>query len=295
MLDTETTASPSRPVLRWHGGKWLLAPWIIEHFPPHRTYVEPYGGAASVLMRKQRAYSEVYNDLDGQAVNLFRVLRSDRAGELIDALRKTPFARAEFELAYLPIDDPVEDARRLVIRSFMGFGSDGHNPAVRTGFRSDTAKSGTTPAQDWAGYPVVLADIVERLRGVVIENRPALEVMAKHDRPDVLHYVDPPYMPETRSTKSRRGKERYHAYAHELTTEEHAEMLAFVRELQGMVILSGYPSDLYDRTLPEWRRVERRALADGARERTEVLWINPQACEQLGDGPLFARDLQGAA
>src|SRR5690606_19105648 len=118
---------PRRPVLRWHGGKWLLAPWIIEHFPAHRVYVEPFGGAGSVLMRKPRTYAEIWNDLDGEVVNIFRVLRSPDANRLVDALRLTPFSRQEFTGAYEPSSDPVERARRLVIRSFMGFGSNGHN------------------------------------------------------------------------------------------------------------------------------------------------------------------------
>lgn len=273
------TAAPSRPVLRWHGGKWRLAPWIIAHFPRHRVYVEPYGGAASVLMRKPRSYAEVYNDLDGSVVNLFRVLRSERAHELISAIVGTPYARDEFEQSYEPTEEPVEFARRLVVRSFMGFGSDGHNIAVRTGFRAASSRSGTTPAHDWVNLPDSLRLIVERLAGVVIENRPAIEVMRQHDGPRVLHYVDPPYLPETRSNKSRRGKLRYHAYAHEMDDEEHGQLLLALRELVGMVVLSGYASPLYDAALPDWRRVERETYADGARARIEVLWINLAAAQ----------------
>mgnify|MGYP000205820787 CR=1 FL=1 len=137
MAETRRAEMPSRPVLRWHGGKWLLAPWIIEHFPPHRVYVEPFGGAASVLLRKPRSYGEVYNDLDEDVVNLFRVLRSDRAGELVEALRLTPFARREFNDAYAPTDNELELARQLIVRSFMGFDSAGHNrDNGRTGFRA---------------------------------------------------------------------------------------------------------------------------------------------------------------
>lgn len=271
-------SSVSRPVLRWHGGKWILAPWIIAHFPKHRCYVEPFGGAASVLIRKERCYAEVYNDLDGAAVNLFQVLRSDRADELIASLRLTPFAREEFVAAYEEAPDCVERARRLVIRSFMGFGSNGHNKA--TGFRSNTNRSGTTPAHDWVNYPDCLMAIVERLQGVVVECKDAKAVMAHHDEPTTLHYVDPPYVFETRSDM---GKD----YAHELSNDDHAELLTFLRGLRGMVVLSGYPSALYDQMLPEWRRVERRALADGASERTEVLWINPAATEAVSSGPLF--------
>lgn len=268
---------PTRPVLRWHGGKWKLAPWIIAQFPPHRVYVEPFGGAASVLLRKARSYGEIYNDLDAGAVNLFRVLRSCRASELVEALRLTPFARAEFEGAYETSDDPVEQARRLVVRSYMGFGSDGHNVKTRTGFRANSNRSGTTPAHDWANYPDALAGIIARLSGVVVESRDAVDVMAQHDGPQTLHYVDPPYMPETRSSKSRAGGLRYHAYAHEMTDADHAALLDALRGLKGAVVLSGYSSALYDDALAGWVRLERAALADGARARTEVLWINRAA------------------
>jgi DNA adenine methylase len=255
----------TRPVLRWHGGKWILAPWIISHMPAHRVYVEPFGGAASVLMRKPRSYAEVYNDLDDDVVNLFRVLRSDASGALIDQLRLTPFAATEFFAAYEMTDDAVERARRLVVRSFMGFGSNGVHQ--KAGFRSNSNRSGTTPARDWVNYPDALAAIVERLIGVCVLNRDAIEVMASHDAPHALHYVDPPYLFSTR-------KDSAADYAHELTDDQHTDLLAFLRTLKGKVMLSGYPSPAYDEALPGWRRVERDALADGASKRTEVLWMN---------------------
>ena len=264
MTDQSATVSPTRPVLRWHGGKWLLAPWIIEHFPVHRVYVEPFGGAASVLMRKPRAYAEIYNDLDQDVVNLFSILRSDMAAVLVRALELTPFCDAEFFRAYEPADDAVERARRLVVRSFMGFGSNACHR--RSGFRSNSNRSGTTPARDWVTYPNALRAGIERLQGVVVLNRDALDVMAAHDGPDTLHYVDPPYVPETRDKGSD--------YAHELTDADHTSLLAFLNELEGRVVLSGYPSDSYDTALEGWHRVQRKALADGARERTEVLWMN---------------------
>jgi DNA adenine methylase len=267
----------TRPALRYHGGKWRLANWIVSHFPAHRTYVEPFGGAASVLLRKPRSYAEVYNDLDSDVVGLFRVLRSARAGELIHALRMTPFAREEFEGAYEPSDDPVERARRLVIRSFMGFGSDGFNRAVRTGFRANVRRSGSTPAADWTSTPDALQSVADRFSGVVIENRPALEVLRHHDAPDTMHYVDPPYLPTTRSQKSRCSGARYHAYVHEMDAAGHAEMLNVLNGLSGAVVVSGYPSPLYDEALAEWRRVECAAMADGARPRVEVLWLNAAA------------------
>jgi DNA adenine methylase len=275
--------APTRPVLRWHGGKWKLAPWIIAHFPPHRVYVEPFGGGGSVLLRKERSYAEVYNDLDEDVVNLFRVLRDDAlAARLITELTVTPFARLEFEGSYVPSDEPVERARRLVIRSFMGFASNGHNVNRKTGFRHNSNRSGTTPARDWANYPEQLERIVHRLRGVVVDCRNASEVMSAHDGLQTLHYVDPPYLAETRSLANPYDLEYGGGmYAHELTDDEHLALLAHLKTLAGMVVLSGYPAPLYDDALTGWHRVERAAHADGARDRVEVLWINRRAADHL--------------
>lgn len=273
------TTTHKRPALRYHGGKWRMAPWIISHFPRHRIYTEAFGGAASVLLRKPRAYAEVYNDMDGDVVNLFRVLQDlDLARDLRRLLYLTPFAREEFEQAYEDTADPVEQARRLVIRAFMGFGSAGYNASHRTGFRSNSSRSGTTPAFDWAHYPDALPEIVERLRGVVIENRPAIEILRQHDRPDCLHYVDPPYVHETRRYKTRPTGQ---VYRHEMSDEDHRELASVLLELEGMVVLSGYPCDLYDLDLyPDWHRVERISRADGAALRREVLWLNERANRQ---------------
>jgi DNA adenine methylase len=275
-----------RPVLRWHGGKWLLAPWIISHFPAHQVYVEPFGGAASVLMRKDRAYAEIYNDLDGDVVNLFRVLRSDRSADLVQTLRLTPFARVEFSEAYHETKDGFERARRLVIRSFMGFGSNGHNRL--TGFRANSNRSGTTPAHDWVNYPDSLAQVIRRLQGVTIESKDAKAVMLQHDAPTTLHYVDPPYVMATRSDEGA-------DYAHEMDDAAHQALLECLRGLAGMVVLSGYPHPLYDAFLSDWRRVEKSALADGAAPRTEVLWINPACAARLDAERAQLSFLDGAA
>lgn len=263
-----------RPILRWHGGKWLLANWIISHLPAHRIYVEPFGGAGSVLLRKPRSYAEVYNDLDGEVVNLFRVAR-DHGEELLRVLELTPFARDEFILSYVPTNDPVEQARRTVARSFMGFGSNSHNKA--TGFRANSNRSGTTPAGDWRNYPDAFVSVVERLRGVCIENRNAVEVMRAHDGEETVHYVDPPYMAETRDKGSD--------YRHEMTDADHVALAVELHKLRGAVVLSGYASPLYDELYRDWQRVERAALADGARARVEVLWLS----QRCADADLFSR------
>ena len=267
--------TPTRPVLRYHGGKWMLAPWIIEHFPPHRIYTEAYGGAASVLIRKPRAkLVEVYNDLDGEIVNLFRILREpDDAGALANMLQATPFAREEFALSYQPCLGRLEQARRTVVRSFMGFGSDSAS-GTKTGFRANGNRQSAHPAKDWSNYPAAVSDFCERLKGVVIESRPAVEVLLQHDTPETLHYCDPPYMPETRKESMiRAGK----GYRHEMVDDDHRRLAEVLHECTGMVVLSGYPSAIYDELYRDWQTVERKALADGGSERLEVLWLN-DAC-----------------
>ncbi|SHM78621.1 DNA adenine methylase [Phytopseudomonas punonensis] len=278
------------PVIRYHGSKFRLAPWVIEHLPEHTCYVEPFGGAGGVLMQKPRAYAEVYNDLDGDIVNLFRVLQGEQSrGELIKAVTFTPYARAEFEIAWEPAADPVERARRTIIRAQMGFGSAGATKG-KTGFRIDTKREYGTAQALWAEYPESIAEIGQRLSGVLIENRPAIEVMRAHDARQTLHYVDPPYMHDTRYLGAKHG--RY--YRHEMTDEQHAELLAALLELEGMVVISGYPCELYHSMLAGWDRREtsaRISAGRGAATRTECIWLSP-ACRDRDQrqGDMFAKE-----
>jgi DNA adenine methylase len=283
--------APTRPVLRYHGGKFRLAPWIIQFFPEHRVYVEPFSGGASVLLRKDRVHCEVYNDIAGEIVNVFRVLRDPmQAAQLMRLVELTPFARQEFEDSYTPSADPVEQARRTVCRSFMGFGSGAtfskHATGFRTGVRGDRTKSAAWDLDTW---PDQVPAFVERLRGVTIESREALEIMPAFDGPGTLFYVDPPYPHSTRG--NARGVRQ--KYARELTDDDHRALASTLHKLEGMVILSGYPCDLYDIELfAGWERHERETLADGARERIEVLWLNPACSAALAvtrdRGGLFA-------
>jgi len=254
-------------MLRYHGGKWLLAEWIISHFPQHRCYVEAYGGGASVLLRKPRSYAEVYNDLDDEVVNVFRVAR-DQGQQLKESLYLTPFSRKDFETSYAPTDCPLERARRTVTRSFMGFGSSAVTGG-KTGFRANSNRSGTTPARDWKNYAECFGELIDRLRGIVIENRDALEVMDAHDAPTTLHYVDPPYVLSTRADARA-------DYRFEMIDEDHTQLADFLKQLQGPVILSGYPSPLYDDLYSSWTRVDKKHYADGALGRTECLWLSPK-------------------
>jgi DNA adenine methylase len=279
--------TPRRPPLRYHGSKWRDAPKIIDRMPPHRIYCESFGGGAAVLFRKPRSWAEVYNDIDGAVVNYFQVLRNHR-DKLLYALRHTPFARGELELSYEETDDPVELARRTVVRSFMGHSSASTTKTHKTGFRANSFGSNGPAAKDWRNLPDALEAAAERLMGVVIENRDAVEVMRNCDRPDTLHYIDPPYPLETRHTGARwRGA----CYANELTDDDHRELERVVMGLEGMAMVSGYACELYDGLYEGWERVEYQTTASGANgavKRTEVLWLSPRCAEAQRQPSLFA-------
>lgn len=264
----------TRPVLRYYGGKWKFASWIISFFPPHRTYCEVFGGAGSVLLRKPNSHTEIYNDIDGEVVNLFRVLRDkQQSKELIRLLKLTPLARTEYEEAFEIVEDPVERARRTIIRSHMGFNSIAINAGVTSGFRCSMRETGSY-GEGWRNYPDKLIPVVDRLRRVIIENRSWQEILRMYDRPETLFYLDPPYIPQTRSEwKGRLGKG---AYTFEMFEDDHQELLEALLDIQGMAIISGYHSDLYDDLLKDWDLVEKdtQGTANGD-PRTEVLWLSP--------------------
>ena len=276
--------APRRPVMRYHGGKWRLAPWIIDHFPPHKIYVEPFAGAASVLMRKPRVKAEVLNDLDGDLCNLFRVLRDPtQARALEEQLRLTPFAREEFEDSYRTSEDPIERARKVIVRAGMGFGTTAMRKN-KTGFRARSYCRNQTGMVDWATHPDQIKAFTERLRAVLIENKDALKLIPIHDTPDTLFYADPPYPRSTRSSITH-GAEKAQ-YVHELSDDDHRALAEVLHAVEGAVVLSGYPCPLYDEDLyPDWRREEKGSLADGGQRRTEVLWI-----KDYGKGPPLPRE-----
>lgn len=257
----------TRPILRYHGGKFILADWILSNFPEHEVYTETFGGAASVLLKKQRSYAEVYNDIDNEVVNLFEIAR-EQGPLLCEKLKLTPFSRSEFDKSFKVSKSPMERARRTVIRSFMGFGSG--ISFKSTGFRANSNRSGSTPAHDWVNLPNALSRIIERLQGVVIENRNWFEVATQHDSPRTLHFFDPPYVLDTRF-KGQSTK----IYKYEMSNDDHVSLCLSIQKLKGMCIVCGYDNEIYNDLLSNFRKVSCKAFADGAKERVEVLWISP--------------------
>jgi len=274
------TAPPSRPALRWFGGKWRLAPWIISHLPPHAAYCEHYGGAASVLLRKPPARLETWNDLHGRLVSFFRVLR-ERPDELVRVLALTPYARQEYEQARQLAADPLEDARRFYILASQGrVGAAGGAERGRVHgwryIRDVDGRNGCPPSGEFARLDHLHA-VAARFKRVQIECDQALAVIGRYDHPGVLHYCDPPYWDPTADLHSR--------YAHELATEaDHRALAEALGGCRGMVVLSGRPSALYAELYDQagWRRIERSSLLDSGRTGTEALWLNPAAAAALG-------------
>lgn len=265
-----------RPALRYHGGKWAIADWVIGFFPEHRTYVEPFGGGASILLSKPRSHIEIYNELDGEVVNYFAVLRDPQmAAALRAAVSLTPYARAEF-LAAKPnsTDGPVERARKMVIRSYMGFAAEAlYRRPNENAFRTPSHLAGEDIAKQFAGWPTHIPTLTQRLRGVTIENQDAKVVIEKYDRPDALFYLDPPYVFSTRDATA----ENRQMYPHEMTDAQHRELATVARAAQGFVVLSGYDCELYSELYGDWRKYQRNAHTNKNAVKTETVWLNPAA------------------
>lgn len=267
----------TRPALRYHGGKFRLAPWILQFFPKHSAYAEPYGGGASVLLLKDRCPAECYNDLDGRVVDFFRVLRDPaKSAELQRRVALTPYSRAELEWSFgEPIDD-IDQAHMLVVRSFMGHGSDSACRTTRTGFRSRLTDGRALPSSEWRTWPESIPVFRDRLAGVLLENDEATRVIDRMDSPTTLIYCDPPYVHSTRSALTK-GTSTTNGYRHEMTDDDHRALADRLHRCVSMVVISGYPSPLYRDMYAGWETHQRSHVADRARMRTEVVWLNP-AC-----------------
>jgi DNA adenine methylase len=259
-----------KPVLRYPGSKWNIARWIVKHFPPHSTYLEPFFGSGAVFFVKPPSHTETINDINGDVVNLFRVIR-ERPKGMAALIEKTPWARAEYYESYERTGEALEDARRFLVRCWMARGT---KLCHRTGWRNDIqGRQGTSCAKIWNSLPVRILAVAERLKQAQIENQPAMQLIERYKHPCVLIYADPPYLLATRREKAQ--------YAHEMTDEQHAELLDALDQHPGPVLISGYDCQLYQDRLSHWKRKTTRALAEGGRRRTETLWINPVAAATL--------------
>ena len=264
-----------KPPFAYYGGKTTLAPQIAALLPKHEHYVEPFAGSLAVLLAKTPSRAETVNDLDSDLVNFWRVLR-DHGDELRRVADLTPHSRAEYEAARgeLP-DDEVERARLTWVRLTQGR-SHSMKP---TGWwcRKNVATAGNSPTDYLVGYRARLAAVTDRLSGVSLESRDALDVIRDYgSEPTVCLYVDPPYLGSTRAANYR---------VEMLADDAHRTFADALNECKASVVLSGYDSPLYAELFDGWHRMDLAAptTLSGDTDRVEVLWSN----RPIGEPDLF--------
>ncbi|MCS7294469.1 MAG: DNA adenine methylase [Dehalococcoidia bacterium] len=304
MLIDDVVAIAKRPLkspLFWYGGKWRLASRVVALLPPHKTYVEPFGGAAYVLFAKEPSVVEVYNDIDGDLVNFFRVLRDpEKAAELQRRLVYTPYSRSEYRYACERFSDPdlddVERARLFFVATRQSFsGQVGQGWGYSVGRYNDDRRQ--SRAHQFRNAVDDLHRAAERLRTVQVECLDYREVLRKYDTPQTVFYCDPPYHPSTRRDLD--------CYRYEMNEQDHTEFIDMMLQLQGMALVSGYDCEEYRRLdAAGWRRFEFASHAHAAgrtagtgllgasatderHRRTEVVWMNPACARCMETQPLL--------
>ncbi|MEX3715064.1 DNA adenine methylase [Cytobacillus horneckiae] len=261
-------------ILHYPGSKWSMASWIISHMPEHKTYLESFFGSGAVFFNKGPSDIETINDMDSSVVNLFRVIR-DNPERLAAGIEWTPLSREEYYASYeFETGNEIEDARRFLVRCWQAIGA---KTSDRTGWRSLISSNGPDTAKEWSKLPEKILLVAKRLKEAQIEHQPAVKLLERYKRKEVLVYADPPYIIETRTKRH---------YKHEMTIEDHIELLE-VLNAPGPVILSGYAHHIYDERLKHWHRETLDVAAEAGAKRQEVLWVNEVAAGGYFQQSLF--------
>ena len=266
--------SRRRIVFGWYGGKFSHLDWLLPLLPTCHHYCEPFAGSGAVLLNREPSPVETYNDIDGEVVNFFRILR-DQHEELIRAIALTPFSREEYYQAIYGATTDISDlerARRFYIKARQ----------TRTGLAQtaslgrwanckDTSRAGMSGVVSrWLGGVDALDDIAQRLLRVQIENRPAIDVVRLYDSAATFFYCDPPYLHATRGDSK--------AYGFEMTEEQYREFAEVANQCEGMVAVSGYAHPLMDEIFPlgRWHKTTgpEKTIHSTKGTRREVLWTN---------------------
>lgn len=258
-----------KAIIKYPGSKWSLAKWIISLFPSHHSYLEPFFGSGAVLFTKPRSNIETVNDLDGNVVSLFECIRKDPE-RLAHEIYYMPYARQVYEDAFAAVpEDSFEKAVSFCIRLNMGHGF--RTNGEKVGWKNDVqGREKAYAAQNWIHLPEKILQAAERLRGVQIENKPALDVIQRFNYKNVLIYCDPPYMLQT-----RHGKQ----YRCEMGDADHERLLETLLEHKGPVLISGYDTELYRDMLSGWTCYENTAYTQAGSKKKEFLWTNFRPAE----------------
>lgn len=264
-----------RPPVKTHGGKYFLAPFITEHFPENYEeliYCEPFCAGASVFFNKKRSKEEVLSDVDEGMVMVLKALR-DEPQEFISRLKRTKYTERTFKMALnrdkKGFDDYVDHAINEFILRRMSRGG------LKKAFAWSDRERGGQPGDVNAWQTILdqLNALSERLQGVTILCASFAEVIPTWDEENTLMYLDPPYLHSTRAEGAT------NLYEKELTVEEHIHMLNLAKNARGKVVISGYPSPLYNRTLKNWRCKKKNVANHSSQAKTkerriECLWLN---------------------
>jgi DNA adenine methylase len=260
-----------RPIVKIHGGKFYMAPFIIEHFPQkyeEMSYFEPFCGGASVLLNKQPSQEEIINDADGKLINLFKIVR-DQPKELVAKLKKVKYSEVNFTKAQKEehAETPMDMAVNEYILRRMSRG--GLKKAFAWSDRERGGKPGDVNA--WQTMLKLIPTIAKRISNVHILNKSALELIKIFNQESVLLYVDPPYLPETRVSKN--------AYEYELTEKQHIELASLLSNFKGKVLISGYQSKLYKKLYKGWTSFKKEMPNHASQQKNkpiqvEMLWLN---------------------
>jgi nitrogenase moFe cofactor biosynthesis protein nifE len=259
-----------KSILRYPGSKWNLASKIVDLMPDHKSYLEPFFGSGAVLFTKTLSSIETVNDLNDDVVNLFQVIQQDPE-TLIEKLFLTPYSRKIYDNAWeIQPKNEVDKALNFIIRSLM---SHGFRNFEKSGWKRDVnGRERAYAVKHWNELPELIQEISLRLKQVQIECRPAFDLISEYNRENVCMYVDPPYVLSTRTRKQ---------YTVEMEDQDHEELLDILNQSKAKILLSGYDSELYNKQLRDWERVEFAATAEHGLPRTEVLWMNFQPKQQL--------------
>lgn len=270
-----STPAKMRRVFDYYGSKWSHAEWIVSRIPVHEVYVEPFLGSGGVFFTKPVSGREIISDLYGEIARFFRTLRS-QPDELIRAIMLTPYAESEFDESKIIADNDLEAARRFYARMRMGWMGGGITGRT---FRRDKTNARSESLPTIWRLIGSLYQVASRLQNAQIECADAFEQIERYDSPTTLFYIDPPYVASTRGAPDR--------YIHEMTDSDHERLATALHGCKGMVMISGYPSDLYNRLYADWAYADKAARDLLRNEQIERLWLSPSVMGEQRQKQMF--------